>query len=121
MNALRFLDIFLVVVTVPVLAALGAPALGLAAGGAAWIIQRFAALGLEAYARRQKSVKAAVGLNLAGAAGRAWLVALTILAVGLAGDRQDGLAAAVLTIVALTIYYATSLAVRTLERSSFPS
>jgi len=121
MTALRFLDIFLVVVTAPVLAALGAPALGLLVGGAAWIIQRFIALGLEAYAQRQESVKTAIGLNLAGAAGRAWLVALTILAVGLAGDRKDGLAAAILTIVALTVYYATSLAARTLERSSAPS
>jgi hypothetical protein len=118
MNALRYVDIFLVVVTAPVAVALGAPALGTLVGAAVWILQRAAALGLQALARRQENVRAAVGLNLAGALARAWLVALTILAVGVAGDREDGLAAAVLVLAAYTIYFATSLAVRSLERSS---
>jgi hypothetical protein len=121
MTALRYLDIFLVVVTAPVLALLGAPALGVLVGGAAWVIQRLVALALQARARRQENVKAAIGLNLAGAAGRAWLVALTILAVGVAGSRKDGLAAAILVLVAYTIYFATTLAARSLERSSAPS
>jgi hypothetical protein len=120
-NALRFLDIFLVVVTAPVLVLLGAPALGVLVSAAVWVIQRFVAVGLESRAKRADNVRTAVGLNLAGVIGRAWLVALTILAVGLAGDREDGLAAAVLTLVAFTIYFATSFAVRTLERSSAPS
>jgi hypothetical protein len=120
-NALRFLDIFLVVVTAPVIVLLGAPALGVLVSAAVWVIQRFVALGLESRAKRADNVRTAVGLNLAGVIGRAWLVALTILAVGLAGDREDGLAAAVLTLVAFTIYFATSFAVRTLERSSAPS
>jgi hypothetical protein len=121
MNALRFLDIFVVVVTAPVAVLLGAPALGTLVAAAVWVIQRFAALALQSRARRQEDVRAAIGLNLAGAFGRAWLVALTILAVGLAGSREDGLAAALLILVAFTIYFATSLAVRTLERSSAPS
>ncbi|QEC47726.1 hypothetical protein FSW04_09165 [Baekduia soli] len=121
MNAMRFLDLFIVVVTAPVAVLLGAPALGTLVGAAAWVIQRLAALAVQAQARRTENVRAAVGLNLAAAFGRAWLVALTILAVGLAGHRNDGLAAAVLTLVAFTIYFATSLAVRSLERSSAPS
>jgi hypothetical protein len=121
MNALRFLDIFLVVVTAPIAVLLGAPALGTLVGAAAWVIQRFVALALESRARRTENVRSAVGLNLAGALGRAWLVALTILAVGLLGSREDGLAAAIVVLVAYTIYFATLLAVRTLERSSAPS
>jgi len=121
MNALRIIDIFLVAITAPVLILLGAPALGIAVGGAAWILQRLTALGLESRARKADNVKSTLGINLAGVVGRSWLVALTILAVGLAGDREDGLAAAILVIVAFTIYLATSLAVRSLERSSAPS
>jgi hypothetical protein len=120
-NALRYIDIVIVVVTAPVIVLLGAPALGVLVAAAAWVIQRFIAIALEARAKRADNVRTAVGLNLAGVVGRSWLVALTILAVGLAGDREDGLAAAVLTLVAFTIYFATSFAVRTLERSSAPS
>jgi hypothetical protein len=121
MSALRFMDIFLVAVTAPVIALLGAPVLGVLVGATAWIAQRGAALYLESRARRTESLRTAIGLNLAGAMGRAWLIALTILAVGLAGSRPDGLSAAVLILVAFTIYFATSLAVRSLERSSAPS
>jgi hypothetical protein len=121
MNALRYLDLFLVVVTAPVLVLLGAPALGTLVGAAAWVLQRLAALVIQGFARRQENPKAAIGMNLAGAFGRAWLVALTILAVGLAGDRDDGLAAAILILAAYTIYFATTLAVRSLERSSATS
>ena len=118
MTFLRFLDIFLVVVTAPVLVLLGAPALGILVGAAAWVIQRFASLALEREARRRDDFRTAIGLNLAGAMGRAWLVALSILAVGLAADREDGLAAAVLVLVAFTIYFATSLLANALERNS---
>jgi hypothetical protein len=45
-------------------------------------------------------------------------VGLTILAVGLAGDREDGLAAALLIMAAFTIYFATSLLVSMLERNT---
>ncbi len=36
--------------------------------------------------------------------GRVWLVALAVLLVGLLGDREDGLAAAVLTAVLVTVH-----------------
>jgi hypothetical protein len=58
-----------------------------------------------------------VGLGLGSSLGRAWLVGLTILAVGLAGAREDGVMAAVLVLVAYTVYLATSLAIRSLERN----
>lgn len=121
MNPLRLLDIILVVVTAPVVVLLGAPALGILVGAAAWVLQRVAEFALEREAKRRESIKAAIGLNLAGAMGRAWLVGLTILAVGTAGDRQDGLAAAILTFVAFTLYFVNMLLTRTLERNSATS
>jgi hypothetical protein len=121
MTALRLIDILLVLVTAPVVALLGAPVLGTLVGAAAWVLQRATALFLESRAKRAQDVRSALSINLAGVVGRSWLVALTILAVGLAGDREDGLAAGILTIVAFTFYLATSLAVRSLERSSAPS
>ena len=38
-----------------------------------------------------------------------------VLAVGLAGDREDGLMAAVLLLAAFTLYFVTSLLLRSLE------
>jgi hypothetical protein len=118
MNLLRYLDIVLVVITAPVVVLLGAPALGTLVGAAAWIVQRGAALAVERAARRNDDVRTAVGLNLAAAFGRAWLVGLTILAVGLAGEREDGLAAALLVLAAFTVYFATAFAARSLERNT---
>ncbi len=121
MNAMRLIDIFLVAVTAPVLALIGAPALGVLVGGLVWVLQRLAELWLAKKAATRDDVKSAIGLNLAGAFGRAWLVALSILAVGLAGDREDGLAAALLTFVAFTMYFANTLLTRQLERNSATS
>jgi hypothetical protein len=44
--------------------------------------------------------------------GRAWLAGLTILAAGLAGEREDGLTAAILVLAAFTVYFVLSLIVR---------
>jgi len=118
MKAVRYLDIGLVVVTAPVLVLAGAPALGIAVGAVAWILQRFAAVALEARARRVENVRVAVGLNLFSQFGRAWLVGLAILLVGQLSSHDDGLAAALLVLVAFTVYLATTLAMRAIGGSS---
>jgi multisubunit Na+/H+ antiporter MnhG subunit len=48
---------------------------------------------------------------------RSWGVALSILGVGLAAEREDGLTAALLVLAAFTVYLATSLTLRALERT----
>jgi hypothetical protein len=53
--------------------------------------------------------------------GRAWLLGLTILLVGIEGEREDGLMAALLALVAFTVYFATSLLLRPTERNAPPS
>ncbi len=73
---------------------------------------------VERFARTRKSARAPVGLSFAVLMGRAWLVGITILAVGLAGDREDGLMAALLVLVAFTVYLATTLVLRPLERNT---
>ena len=50
--------------------------------------------------------------------GRAWILGITILVVGLAGEREDGLMAALLALVAFTVYLATSLILRPTERNT---
>ena len=80
----------------PFVVLMGLPVLGYAVGAAAWIVNRAIGAGVERRAQRQDDVRRAVGLNLGALIARSWLVGLTILAVGLAGEREDGLMAAVL-------------------------
>jgi hypothetical protein len=111
----RWLDVILVVLAAPFVILMGLPALGYCVGAAAWIVNRVLGTLVERRATASGDVRKAVGLNLGALIARSWLVGLTILAVGLAGEREDGLTAAILMLVAFTIYFVTSLLSRSLE------
>jgi hypothetical protein len=115
---LRYLDVFLVVLAAPFVILTGLPVLGYVVGAVAWIVQRFIGVAIEARMRRESDIRRQVGLGLGASLGRAWLVGLTILAVGLAGAREDGVMAAVLVLVAYTVYLVLSLALRSFERNA---
>jgi hypothetical protein len=116
----RYLDVAVVVLAAPFVVLTGAPVLGYLVGAAAWILTRFGGAAIERYAKRSKDPRAAVGISFAVLMGRAWVVGIAILAVGLAGSREDGLMAALLALVAFTVYLATSLILRPLERNPRP-
>ena len=86
-------------------------------GAVAWIATRIAGALLERSARG-RSARAQVGLNFGAMMGRAWILGIAILVVGLAGDREDGLMAALLALVAFTVYLGTSLVLRPTERNT---
>ena len=118
MGLLRYLDVVLVVAALPFVAFAGLPLLGYVVGAAAWIVQRAAGVALERQASKATDIRRQVGLNLGGTLARAWLVGGAILAVGLAGQREDGLTAAVLVFVAFTAYFALSVILHTVARGS---
>ena len=111
----RWLDVILVVLAAPFALLMGAPALGYVVGGAAWILSRVIGAAAERRAKASGDLRKSVGLNFGALIARTWLVGLTILAVGLAGDREDGLTAAILVLAAFTVYLVTSLLSRSLE------
>ena len=113
---LRYLDLVLVVAALPFVAFAGLPLLGYAVGAGAWFLQRGIGLALERHAGRTQDMRRQIGLSFGGTLARSWLVGGAILAVGLAGERQDGLTAAVLVFVAFTVYFAVTLAVNTVGR-----
>jgi hypothetical protein len=115
---LRYLDVVLVVAALPFVALAGLPLLGYGVGAAAWILQRAAGVALERQAAKTTEIRRQVALNLAGTLGRAWIVGGAILAVGLAGEREDGLMAALLVFVAFTVYFALSLILHTVARGA---
>jgi hypothetical protein len=112
----RYLDVAIVVLAAPFVVLLGGPVLGYAAGAAAWILQRIAAAWTARAAGRQTDYRRALGLAMASSLLRAWLVGLTILAAGLLAEREDGLCAGITVLVAFTVYFATTLILRPLER-----
>ena len=115
---LRYLDVIVVVLAAPFVVLTGLPVLGYVVGALGWMVQRVAGVLIEDRMRRQSDIRAQVGLGLGASLGRAWFIGLTILAVGLAGARADGVMAAVLVLVAYTIYLVISLALRPFQRNA---
>jgi hypothetical protein len=113
----RYLDVIVVILAAPFVLLMGGPVLGYVAGAVAWIATRILGALIERGARG-KSAKAQVGLNFGALMGRAWILGITILVVGLTGEREDGLMAALLALVAFTVYLATTLVLPRPERNT---
>ena len=113
----RYLDIVLLVLAAPIVILMDGPILGYSVGVGVWILQRIGEAWLDAAGQRGDA-KRAVGLKFASMIGRTWLVAVAILAVGLAGEREDGFTAAVVCLAAYTVHLATALILRPLERNT---
>jgi hypothetical protein len=108
---LRYLDLVLLAVALPVFLVAGLPMLGYAAGGVAWLVQRGIQILLNRRAAASDDPRTVVGIVAGSMIGRGWLVALTIFAAGLV-DEEAGLAAAVLVIVLFTAYFTVSMILR---------
>jgi hypothetical protein len=115
---IRFLDCLLVVAFLPFGLAAGLPAVGLVAGALLWIAQRALGQFIDARAARARDARSATAIAFTGVMGRPLLLALTILAVGLLGEKRDGLAAAILVLVAFTVYLVLSIVLRPQRKSS---
>jgi hypothetical protein len=120
MLVLRYLDIVLLIVALPVFLVGGLPMLGYAAGAGAWIVQRAIQIVLNRKAAASDDPRIVVGITAGSMIGRAWLVALTIFAAGLA-DNEAGLAAAVLVIVLFTAYFTVSMILRPFDKPGHPA
>lgn len=108
--ALRFPDMIVLILALPVFVVADWPLLGYAVCAGAWLAQH----AVLAFAERRAKAALEAGdrrlaLAMIGGAtlSRVWLVTGAILAVGLAAEREDGLAAAVLTFVLVTLHLAS--------------
>jgi hypothetical protein len=101
-----------VLATAPLVLLSGMPRLGYAAGAGAWLLTRAGSALLQASARRAGSLASRAGLQLVAMMSRVWLVAGAVVLARYAGGRNDGIMAAVLVLVAFTVYFATSLLTR---------
>jgi hypothetical protein len=112
---LRYADLGLLALALPIFLAAGLPLLGWGAAAFAWSAQRLIRAALEARARASKDPRTVATLMAASMIGRAWLIALTIFGAGLV-ERKAGLSAAVLVIALFTLYFTVNLVLRPFER-----
>ena len=112
---LRYFDLVLLVLALPVFLLGGLPMLGYAAGAGAWLVQRALQVYLNGKAVEADDARVTVGIAAGSMIGRAWLVALTIFAAGLKDD-EAGLSAAVLVIVLFTAYFTVSMIMRPFQQ-----
>jgi hypothetical protein len=109
MSPPKYVDLLLLAAALAVFLLGGFPLLGYAVAAACWLIQR----AVEAYARRRANAELragnrqrAMGIVAATTLGRVWLMATAVLLVGLLGDREAGLCAAILVLVLFTVSFA---------------
>ena len=114
---IRYLDLVVLAVGLPIFVVAGLPLLGYAVAAGVWLIQRGIQHFASAKADAADDPRTSVGVLAGSMIGRGWLTAGSILAVGLLGAREDGLAAAVLAISLFTLYFATQLVVRPFDEA----
>jgi hypothetical protein len=117
MTALRYIDLVLLWLTVPLALVLGAPQLGLLLAAVVWTVQRVIALEVDRRARQRESVREAIGLNLATMFARMWLVTAAVVVAGVGGEREDGVAAAAVLLITFTISLVATLVARALSQT----
>lgn len=117
LTLLRYLDLVVLALAAPLFLVADLPLLGYGVAAAVWLAQR----GIQALANGKAEAsddpRTMVGVLAGSMIGRGWLVAGSIFAVGLIGDRADGLAAAVLSISLFTIYFSSQMVVRPFDEA----
>jgi len=112
LTLLRYLDLVALAAVLPLFLLAGLPMLGYTVAAAAWLVQRGINHLAQAKAKASDDPRTVVGLLAGSMIGRGWLTAGAIMAVGLAAEREDGLAAAILCIVLFSIYFPMQMIVR---------
>jgi len=118
-NLLRYLDLVLLLVALPVFFAADLPMAGYLAVAGIWIVM----YGIEIASNRaiagaveRRDRRAAMGWLGASSLASAWVVALAVLIVGLAAGKDAGLAAAVLALILFTVHLGSRILLRVTER-----
>jgi hypothetical protein len=114
LRVLRYLDLVVLAVALPIFIAAGLPLLGWAGVGGAWIAQRALQAAVNRRARQADHPGTVAGLLTGSMIARGWLVAGTIFVVGLS-EREAGLAGAILAVTLFTVYFMGQMLVRPFE------
>lgn len=118
--AVRFLDLSVLAVALPIFVLADLPLWGYAVGASAWVVQRAIQVAVRRRAAASSDPRTVVGLTAASMIGRGWLCAGAIFGIGLAEGDAAGLAAAVLVITLFTVYFTVQMVLRPFETRPVP-
>ena len=120
LRMMRYLDLALLALALPIFLAAGLPLLGWAGAAVGWLIQRGVQLLIENRARASDDPRTVAGLLTGSMIARGWIVAGSIFVVGLS-DREAGLSAAILSITLFTFYFTGQMIGRPFEEEQLVS
>ena len=108
---LKYADLALIALALPVFLITGLPLLGWAGAAVGWSGQRIIQALVEAKASRTDDTKSFFQLMAGSIIGRSWFLVISIITVGLIED-EAGLTAAVMSAILFTAYLAITLITR---------
>jgi hypothetical protein len=114
LRMLRYLDLALLALALPIFVVADLPLAGYAAAAGAWLVQRGVQALIEKRARASDDPRTVAGLLTGSMIARGWMVAGTIFVVGLS-EREAGLSAAILSITLFTFYFTGQMIARPFE------
>ncbi len=114
--ALKWLDLVLLALALPLFLLAGLPMAGYAAAAGAWLAQRAIQVAIQRRASTSEDPRTIVGLTVGGMIARGWIVAGTIFSVGVGAGDENGLAAAILLMALFSVYFTTELLTRPLDK-----
>jgi hypothetical protein len=119
-TALRYFDLVLLAVALPVFLAADLPMAGYLVVAGVWLVMYGIEIGANraiAGAVERRDRRAAMGWLGATALARAWIVSLSVLVVGLTAGKHAGLAAAILALILFTVHLGTRVLLRFLSQA----
>lgn len=118
MTFLRWFDLLLAALALPIFVVADLPLAGWLAGAGTYAAQRLIGEYTARRAAASDDARTTVGLMAGSMIGRGWLVALTIFAVGVVVGDEAGLSAAVLFIALFTVYFTMQMILRPFEKEN---
>jgi hypothetical protein len=114
LRMLRYLDLAILAIALPIFVAAGLPLLGYAGAAGGWLLQRGVQTLIERRARASDDPRTVAGLLTGSMIARGWMMAGSIFVVGLI-EREAGLSAAILAITLFTFYFTGQMIGRPFE------
>jgi uncharacterized oligopeptide transporter (OPT) family protein len=114
LRMMRYLDLAVLAVALPIFLAASLPILGWTGAAVGWLLQRGIQHLIETRARASDDPRTVAGLLTGSMIARGWIVAGSIFVVGLS-EREAGLSAAILAITLFTFYFTGQLIGRPFE------
>ena len=115
---LRYLDLIVLALALPVFLLAGFPIAGYLVGGGAWIVQRAVQVVLQRRAAASQDPRTVVGIAAASMIARGWFCAIAIFLVGILDSDAAGLSAALLVIALFTVYFTAQMILRPFDQAA---